>query len=946
MGKVRLKKMLPSVVYAGSLIQQGYGESMNKGYNLWTIDKQDVDHVRRYIPNDYGWYKMTISRGESIEERIDNIKFSSNRKKTRVYIVYEDFEENYSIEKLTQIKQLVKDKYGCEIVHVEFREMDKEVLNSPEEEHDEMDPEDVEKMLNMFLDSNEFDLADEGERKEFMDFAMALEKEIDIKKSPKANRRYTLLTTEISNVFSFPIEPTTVHWDKLKGITGVFGENFCGKSNLLKAVVWGMFQHIMGGAHAKYLVNIYTASDKGYVKNTYDIDGVKYRTIREVHKGKSSNSYPTKFEVYRETRNENGELGFEWCNTLSDNSTADNTEVKNMINDALGTYDDFTKVSIHAQNEKDGYLSLEQQEKNDLIARYLNLQPYRERHEYVKKPFNELRAKQKLLGESVDIELEIKGLQEQIADKEKNLVILEDEKKKWTQKQEESQAKMIELTRKLHKIDDIGYSAKEDIDKDIEAKRASVGSMGSIVDALEKFLESNPLKVLDIDPKRTDIVIEADLKKVRAAYSSEKTAYATAKQWMDDNPEKKLPDIDVKAISSQIESLNKVVVEHHNQRAVFLGKNCPTCKRSIQKADPAGVARMDRLIEQANSTIQECRYSIEAHNRIVEHNNEVARRRVSISAMELSLVAKKQSIDSLKLESENFKKNRELIEINGTIELKKAELKKVAMLLDAERKLLSNLEEKAAKFETNKKLKEENSKIEADISSIQDMISTYKVSIHRQQTQITSLTADIRVLNSNTSDKLKKLDEIKSGDKKYKFYSIYLQAVERGGIPAMIIRTKLPLVNNKVNSILQTIVNFKMDFSIDMKGNVTELFYNSVSKWDSLPLASGSGSQSFIIGIAIKDALNYISKNSIVQPSIIMIDEGFGTLGQELRENIMIMLDYLKTKYQNVIIVTHLDEVKDGADHVIEVLRDRDILADSLKEKDEKAGISRLFVRR
>jgi DNA repair exonuclease SbcCD ATPase subunit len=946
MGKVRLKKTIPSVAYCGSLIQQGYGESINKGYNLWTIDKQDVSHVRRYISNDYGWYKMTISRGESIEDRIDNIKFSSNKKKTRVYIVYEDFEENYSIEKLNQIKQLVKDKYGCEIVHVEFREMDKEVLASSEEDHDEMDPEDVEKMLNMFLDNNEFDLADDQERKEFMDFAMKLEKEIDIKKSSRANRRYTLLTTEISNVFSFPIEPTVIHWDKLKGITGVFGENFCGKSNLLKAVVWGMFQHIMGGAHAKYLVNIYTTSEKGYVKNTYDIDGVKYRTTREVQKGKSSNSYPTKFEVYRETRNEDGEMEFEWCNTLSDNSTADNTEVKNMINDALGTYDDFTKVSIHAQNEKDGYLSLEQQEKNDLIARYLNLQSYRERHEYVKKPFNELRAKQKLLGESIDIELEIKELQNQITEKEKNLSILEDEKRKWTQKQEEAQTKIIELTRSLHKIEDIGYASKEDIVNAISMKRASVNSMKSVVDALESFIEANPMKVLDIDPKRTDAVIESDLKKIRDAYSSEKTSYADLKQWLASNPEHNVPNIDIKEASARIESLNKELVEHQNQKAVFLGKNCPTCKQPIQKADPAGVSRMDRLIEQVESTIQECRHSMDVHSKAIEHNNEVARKKGLLATVEATLVSRKQTIDGLKLEIENFRKNKEFIETNKTIESKKSELKKLVAPLDAEQKLLVKLEEKESLFDTMLLLKKENAKTESDISSIQDLVNTYKVSIHKQQIQITSVTADIRVLNSNTSDRLKKLDEIKSGDKKYKFYSIYLQAVERGGIPAMVIRTKLPLVNNKVNSILQTVVNFKMDFSIDMKGNVTELFYNSVNKWDSLPLASGSGSQSFIIGIAIKDALNYISKNSIVQPSIIMIDEGFGTLGQELRENIMIMLEYLKTKYQNVIIITHLDEVKDGADHVIEVLRDRDIIAESLREKDEKAGITRLYVRR
>lgn len=946
MAKVKLRKKIPSASYCGSLVQQSYAESINKGYNLWTIEGQNVSHVRRYIPNDYGWYKMTITRGESIEERINNIQFSSNKKKTRVYIVYEDFEESYSIEKLNQIKQLVKDKHGCEVIHVEFRELEKEAIASKESQQDEMDPEDIEKMLNMFLDENEFDLDDDGEREEFMEFAMELEREIDIKRTSKGNRRYVLLSTEISNVFSFPVEPTVIHWDKLKGITGVFGENFCGKSNLLKAVVWGMFQHIMGGAHAKYLVNIYTTSDKGYVINTYDIDGVKYRTTREVHKGKTSNSYPTKFEVYRETRNESGELEFRWCNTLSDNTTADNTEVKNMINDALGTYDDFTKVSIHAQNEKDGYLSLEQQEKNDLIARYLNLQSYKERHEYVKKPYNELRAKQKLLGESLDIELEIKGLQDQSAEKERLYNALEEERKKWAKKQDDAQARVIELTRKIHKIEEIDYASKEDIIKDISKKQQSIASMSSVVAALEGFLDTNPMKVLDVDPKRDEAVIEVDLKKVRESYAKEKTAYAELKQWITGNPERQLPNVDIKAMAQRIEALNKELNEHQNQRTVFLGKNCPTCKQPIQKADPAGVARMDSLIAQVNSSIQECRDSVDAHSKVVEYNNIVAKKKVDLSSIEVSLISKKQVIDSLKLELENFKKNKEFIEVNKNIEIKKAELKKIALLLDSEQKALVKLQEKESKFDSNALLKNENKKTEADIASVQDMINTYKVSIHKQQTQITSLVADMRVLSSNIADKVKKLNEVKSGDKKYKFYSIYLQAVERGGIPAMVIRTKLPLVNNKVNSILQTVVNFKMEFSIDTKGNVTELFYNSSTKWDSLPLASGSGSQNFIIGIAIKDALNYISKNSIVQPSIIMIDEGFGTLGPELRDSIMVMLEYLKTKYQNVIIITHLDEVKEGADHVIEVLRDRDVISESLKEKDDKAGISRLFIRR
>lgn len=942
-----LTKNLPSIAYCGSCLQQGYGESLDKGYLLWDINKQEVDHARRIIPNDHGWSKITISRGESIEERIDNLKFSNNKKKTKVHIVYEDFEESYSIERLTQIKQMVKDKHGCESIHVEFREIEKEILNADDTPQDDIDPDNVEQMLNMFLDDNEFDLADEEERKEFLEFAMRLEREIDIQSGAATqSRKYTLISTEISNVFSFAVEPTFVDWTKLRGITGIFGENYCGKSNLFKALVWGMFQHIMGGAHQKYLVNIYTKSDKGYVQNVYDIDGVLYRSTREVHKGKTSNSYPTKFEVFRDVKDENGSIEKKWCATLSDNTTAENTEVKKMISEALGTYDDFTKISIHAQNEKDGYLNLEQQEKNDLLARYLNLQSYRDRHEYAKKPFNELRAKQKLLGEAVDIELELQGLNNKIKEKEDSRTVLDREQKTWKDKQDAAQEKVLELTRKLHKVEDIGYSSKEAITKEIEAKSSSISSASANIVVLEQWLDVNIMKELGIDLKRTPTLIEKELTTIRNEFLKDKEKYLSLKQWLVDNLRKDVPNTNVEELIKKIESLNLEKQTHQNQRVVFLGKNCPTCKQTTQKADPEGVAKVDGLIAKVDEAVKQIRAEVDAYKNVVEWNKVVDNNETALKTLELSLRSRNTIIESLKTELDNFKKNEEFIETNKLIEKKKAELKAFKTTLEQEQRLLSALQEKASKFDVMVTAKKENDIIEKEITMLQDMIKTYKVSIHSQQTQITALVSEMMLLNSNVTDRNKKLNEVRSGDKLYKMYSIYIQAVERSGIPAMVIKRKLPMVNNKVNSILSSIVGFRVEFSIDMKGNITELFYNTEDKWDALPLTSASGAQQFIVSIAIKDAMNYISKRTIVQPSIIMIDEGFGTLGEELRENVMIMLEYLKNKYQNVMIITHLTEVKEGADHVIEVTRDRSIITGSVHERDEKAGITQISIKR
>ena len=945
-GRTPIKKRIPSAAYVGSLCQQGFGESLSKGYLLWTIDGQDVSFERRHIANDHGFCKMTITRGENIEDRLDNLKFSANKRKTKVHIVYEDYEESYSIEKLNQIKQAVKDRHGCESVHVEFHELERETFNPDEANKDDIDPEDLEAMFNLFLDENEFDIDGDEERKEVIDFALKIEKELGIPRSHIGGRRWTPVSFVVSNLFSFPIEPTTIRWDQLRGITGVFGENYCGKSNLLRAMAWGWFQHIIGGAHAKYLINVYTSSDKGYTQAVIDIDGIHYKITREVHKGKTGNSYPTKFEVFREAMNSDGVMEYKWCSTLSDNTTADNTEVKRMITEALGTYDDFAKVSMHTQDGSEGYLNLEQQEKNDLIARYLNLYSYRDRHEYIKKPYNELRAKQKLLGESVDIELDVKALQLQISDKEKVSATLEEEKKMWMQKQDDAQAKILELTRNIQKIEETGYDSKEELQQDISVCNTSIASLSAEVAGMEKWLGTNVMKELKVDPKRTSAIMEAELSELRRKFAIDKEKYLLTKEWLAANPKKDIPVFDVSTVEKHIEALNVKMHEYRNKKSIFMGKDCPTCHQSIQKADPKGVNEMDALIIEGNAAVTRHRASIEQHRSLLDWNKKVDEQHLFLENLESLLRSSSVTINAIKQEVSNFNESKEFIELNKIIEKKNVEFKAMKTSLELRQRDLSKLNEKLARYDLVISTKAHNEVLEKDIDLLQSMVQTYKLSIHAQHTQIVSAASDMRVLANSLEDKKKRLNEVKSGDKMYKLYSIYLQAVERSGIPAMVIKRRLPMINNKVNSILQTIVDFKMEFSIDMKGNITELFFNTVSKWDSLPLSLGSGAQRFITSIAIKDALNYISKRSIVQPAIIMIDEGFGTLGEELQENIMIMLEYLKSKYQNVIIITHLNQVKEGADHIIEAVRDRSVIASEMHERDDKAGVSRLFVRR
>ena len=76
--------------------------------------------------------------------------------------------------------------------------------------------------------------------------------------------------------------------------------------------------------------------------------------------------------------------------------------------------------------------------------------------------------------------------------------------------------------------------------------------------------------------------------------------------------------------------------------------------------------------------------------------------------------------------------------------------------------------------------------------------------------------------------------------------------MHRDGIPALIIRKKLPLINHRINTILQQAVDFRLELSILENGDIVETFYFNDDKTDMLPLSFASGAQKFVSTIAIK----------------------------------------------------------------------------------------------
>jgi exonuclease SbcC len=101
------------------------------------------------------------------------------------------------------------------------------------------------------------------------------------------------------------------------------------------------------------------------------------------------------------------------------------------------------------------------------------------------------------------------------------------------------------------------------------------------------------------------------------------------------------------------------------------------------------------------------------------------------------------------------------------------------------------------------------------------------------------------------------------------------------------------------------------------EGNAMDIF---ISYGDSRRLLElGSGMEKFVSCIAIRVALTTVS--SLPKTDIFIIDEGFGSLDDVGIEACGRLLQSLKRYFRNVIVISHVDGIKDVADNIIEISR-------------------------
>ena len=163
--------------------------------------------------------------------------------------------------------------------------------------------------------------------------------------------------------------------------------------------------------------------------------------------------------------------------------------------------------------------------------------------------------------------------------------------------------------------------------------------------------------------------------------------------------------------------------------------------------------------------------------------------------------------------------------------------------------------------------------------------------------------------------------------------SIYQElatAFGRQGIQAMLIETVIPRLEEEANYLLGRMTDNQMHLKLETqrerrsgRGEPIETLEINVS--DELGPRNYelySGGESFRINLALSIAISKVlSQRMVATLPTLFIDEGFGTQDSVGRERIMDVISSIEDDFDKIIVITHLEDLKDMFPARIEVLK-------------------------
>ena len=672
------------------------------------------------------------------------------------------------------------------------------------------------------------------------------------------NVNWNLNKFEWDNLFNYG-EDNSVDFTNLNGIVGIFGKNYSGKSSIIDGLLYTMFNTTSKNERKNY--NIINQNKKDCMGRLELQIGDKTYTIE-----RSSEKYVKKLkgEVTNEARTF---LDFSGTDPVIGEPTSLNgttrSETDAHIRKRFGTVEDFLLTSMSSQLDSLSFIKEGSTRRKEILAKFLDLDIFEKKFKIAKEDSADLKAVIRRIGDKdynndiaiaeVEHEEAQKALQQEVTEHEKLKSILA----------QELQNK-VDLTEQINSI---------------PAERLDIKNLLVTRSTLEKKIEDTDINIVEL--KRENEDYEEKLKGYDDFLTtidiedllSQKQNYDDFKRKYDETVNKaRLMDNDYKTMSKKLDLLDEVPC----------GSQFPTCQ-FIRDAHLASV-ELPSLEVDIIDKIEEAK---EYKTKVVSVNSE-------------EMIALIENYNNTIIQKNNI----EIEKRDNKVSIEKlyAKIKSYRDNLRATNEKIDLYEEKKDLIKNIEKLIDSRTSVDKKITKLQKQISDTEDSISTHNRQLGSMEQKVEALK----EKKQELAEIRE---EYAAYDLFMRCTHSNGIAYDIIKKRLPVINSEIAKVLSNIVDFDVFFQED--GRKLDINIKH-PKHDPRPIEMGSGAEKTVAAMAIRLAL--LSVSSLPKGNIFILDEPGTALDAENMEGFIRILQLIKMYFKTVVLISHLDSLKDIVD--------------------------------
>jgi DNA repair exonuclease SbcCD ATPase subunit len=674
------------------------------------------------------------------------------------------------------------------------------------------------------------------------------------------NIHWRPLEFKFSNLFSYG-EDNYINFTNFNGTLGIFAPNASGKSSSMEALIFTLFDKTPRAFKGDHIMNNRKKNFKCELK--FEVNGEIYGIRREGTRNKAG---AVRVDVEFWKQDEEGKI-------VSLNGE-DRFTTNFNIRDIVGTYEDFILTTLSGQNGNALFIDKSHTERKNLLNQFMGLDVFEKLEKAASEESKELKGVLKKFGRD-DFTDKLVGLQQnaeettdKLSDNQSQLDELDEEVTLIQTDIETLSSQKIKVPEKLGDPDKL--SSELTI---ISNKQDALGKNIDIIDG-ERNLSKEKINNIKNRVGEYDAILlkknfdlhkkyENALTKVQAQFQSNNTVTAATTI-----------------------AINNLLEFDYNM-------DCDVCVEN----NKSKIEQLDELRQTTEKLTQESLY---LSSEIESHTELVYSLVTSVDRYNAYLSLR----DKLSEEEDNH---------STLLESYTKYTKQLDALIAQEVILVSDIESIAEYEESISK----NKHLDGRIQELRYDLATKKNSISELSGQKLELHATLRVLENSKATIMDDLAEMSTVELEFEAHKYYIKAINRDGVPYDIISNVIPALEAEINSILSQIASFTVALDIDGKNFGGRIVYDSERTW---PLENSSGMERFISGLAIRVAL--LRASNLPKSNFLIIDEGMGSLDNEYLYGMQLFFQMLKSQFDFIIVISHLDSVRDMVESVIEITKE------------------------